>query len=102
MNSCGDANTPATLDCLFKTIFPNAFKAGLIFVSIIIIAMTIFGGIKFITSRGDNKQLEGARKTITYAVIGALVVLFSVFIINFIGTVTGVTCIRFFGYDSCS
>src|SRR5258706_13691460 len=99
---CGDVNTPATLDCFFKVVFPTFFHAAITFAGIAVVIMIIVAGMRFIASRGDSKQLEGARKTITYAIIGAAVIIFSVFIINIIAYFTGVSCIRFFGYDNCS
>ncbi len=99
---CGNATTPATFDCLFKVIFPSVFNAAIMFVGIIVVIMIVLGGMKFIASKGDNKQLDSAKKTITYAIIGAVVIIFSVFIVNIIGQITGVTCIHLFGYDTCS
>jgi len=93
---CGDASTPATLDCIVP-IFNNIVHAALIFIGSTIVILIILSGYKFITSGGDAKQLEGARKALTYAILGMLLVLFSFFIINFIGTITGVTCIENFG-----
>ena len=98
---CGSDTQPATLDCLFKVVLPSVLNAAFVLIGIVVVAMIIYGGIRFILSRGDAKQVEGARKIITYAFIGAAVVIFSVFIINFIGTITGVTCIGSFGYTSC-
>ena len=99
---CGNSTQPATFDCLFKVVFPSIMNAAFVLTGVVIVIMIVYGGIRLILSRGDAKQVEGARKIITYALIGAAVVIFSVFIINFIGTVTGVTCIRAFGYDTCS
>ena len=45
----------------------------------------LFGGVRWIMSQGDKKQLENAQKTILYAIIGLVVVLLSFFIINLIG-----------------
>lgn len=45
----------------------------------------IFGGLKWMLSQGDKKQVESAQKTITFAVIGLVLVLVSFFIINLIG-----------------
>ena len=50
----------------------------------------VVGGIRWIMSQGDKKQLETAQKTITYAVVGLIVILLSFFIINFIGYIFGV------------
>jgi hypothetical protein len=97
---CGDLNTSATLDCV-PYIFNNVVNAALMFVGTVTLILIIWAGIKFIMSGGDNKQLEGARKTLTYAVIGLAIVVFSFLIINIIGYVTGVTCIRGFSFTSC-
>lgn len=54
----------------------------------------MFGGFKWLTSQGDKKQLEEAQKTIQYALVGLILVLISVFIINFIGQVFNVSLLR--------
>lgn len=45
----------------------------------------LFGGIRWIISQGDKKQLESAQKTIQYALVGLIVIFLSFFIINLIG-----------------
>lgn len=42
--------------------------------AILIIA---FGGVQYITAHGDQNQLEGAKKTITWAIIGLCVIIVS-------------------------
>jgi hypothetical protein len=42
----------------------------------------LWGGIKWITSGGDKEKVDGARKTVIYAIIGLIVVILSVLIIN--------------------
>lgn len=91
----------ATLNCLIP-LFQNIIIAALTFVGIVALFFIIFSGLKFITSGGDPKALEGARKTFTFAIVGLLVVLFSFFIIRFIGTITGATCINSFGFTNCN
>ena len=53
-------------------IFPLAAVVALLFL--------LFGGIKFITSGGDPKAVETAKKTMTYALFG-LALIFSVYAI---------------------
>lgn len=50
----------------------------------------IYGGISFITSGGDKQKVVNARHKLTFAVVGLIVVLFSFFIVNFIGQLFGV------------
>lgn len=95
--ACGNAQCPATLECLSKTIFPSVINAALTFAGVATVILIIVAGIKYITAGGDNKQVEGAQKTLTYAIIGLAVVLFSFLIINVISYVTGVSCIT--GFD---
>jgi hypothetical protein len=41
------------------------------------ILMLAFGGTQYITAHGDQNQLEGAKKTITWALIGMAVIIVS-------------------------
>lgn len=60
--------------------------------------MIIFGGYKFISSGGDAKQVDGAKQTITWAIIGLVIILLSGFILNVISGFTGIEQIRYFGF----
>lgn len=97
-NPCGGLGTdhktqcPAQLACIV-TILPNVIQAAFLIIGSVIVIMIIWAGIKFIMSGGDAKQIEGARKIVTYAIIGLVIVFGSYFIINFIAKVTGVTCL---------
>jgi hypothetical protein len=54
----------------------------------------IWGGLQWITSGGDKAKLEGARKTLTFAVIGLIVVFLGFFIVNTLGRFFGVSLLR--------
>lgn len=58
--------------------------------TILALLFLIYGGIKWITSGGDKAGVETARKTITYAIIGLVIILASFLILNFISNVFGV------------
>ena len=90
----------ATLNCL-PNLFSNVLNALLAFSGVAALFFIILSGIKLTTSGGDPKQIEGARQTLTYAIIGLLVILLSFFIINLISTVTNVGCIKQFGFTNC-
>jgi hypothetical protein len=87
-SSCG-IDGVATLDCI-PVVINYLISGGLRFIGIVVLFLIIYAGIKLIMSGGDIKQLELTRKTIVYAIIGAIVVLLSFFIINMISAVTGV------------
>lgn len=84
--SCVD-NGVATLRCL-PVVFHNTVSAFLLFIGAVALFLIIWSGIKFITSGGDPKQVEAARKIMTYAIIGAVVVLSSFTILYFVGFIT--------------
>lgn len=91
----------ATLDCI-GPLLQNIIGALLNLAGVVALFFIILSGYKYMTSGGDPKQLEGARHTLTYAIIGLVVVLLSAFIINSIADLTGVPCIKMFGFTNCS
>lgn len=75
----------ASLKSLPKFIFNSLFLiAGLLAAGYL-----MFGGIKYITSRGDRVAVEGARKHIMAAIIGLVIVIGSFFILNTVFQLTG-------------
>lgn len=90
----------ATLDCML-VVFQNVLIFLFLILGAVAAILIVISGLKFLTSGGDAKQIEGARHTLTYAIIGLIVVLLSFFIINLIADITGVGCIKFFGFDNC-
>lgn len=84
-------NGIATLDCIGPLI-QTAIQLALSLVGTVSLLMIIYAGIKYITS-GGGKQVDEAKNILTYAIIGLVVVLVSVFIIYLVGGITGVTCI---------
>lgn len=82
---------PLLLQGLINFGFAAAGTVALIFI--------IISGLKLIRSGGDPKEAEGARQTLTYAIIGLVLILLSAAIVNFIGTITGVSCITLLNQD---
>ncbi|MFC1655770.1 pilin [Patescibacteria group bacterium] len=50
-------------------------------IAVIVIAV---GGFMYITSRGNQQQMEYAKNTLVYGVLGMLVVIFSYFIVSYV------------------
>lgn len=83
--SLGDIAHISDLQILFgKTVSSLVALAG-----IVLFVMIFMGGLKYITSGGDPKALEGAKKTITFAVFGLLAILFSYLILVLIQNIAG-------------
>ena len=89
---CVDSNGVATISCI-SVVFSNLLSGILAFAGLAALAMFIMGGLKYITSAGDAKKLEGAKNNFVFGLIGLAVVLFSFVIMNIISQVTGTKCI---------
>ncbi len=70
-------------------VFENIINSLLFIAGILLFIMLIAGGIKFITSGGDPKGLESARKTLTYALIGIILVAAGYLVLVLISNITG-------------
>jgi hypothetical protein len=53
-------------------------------VGLIAVAMIIYGGFRYVSSGGDEKVTESAKKTITNAVIGLVIVILSYVIVTIV------------------
>lgn len=103
-SNCNARNVPGytgpTLGCAFYLI-QTIISWLLTFAGVVALILIIYSGIKLITSGGDPKQVEGAKKILTYAIIGLLVVLLSFAIVSLIAYATGVDCIKVMGFGAC-
>lgn len=79
----------ATLACI-PIVIKNLIQWALIFAGVVAVFLIIYAGFKFVTSKGDPQEVDNAKKIITYAIIGLLLIFFSFAILNLISTVTGV------------
>ena len=70
--------------------------ATLLFVIAIILSLffLVLGGIRWIISEGDKTKLQQARATLTYAVVGLIIVFLSFFIINVVGELFGINLLQ--------
>jgi hypothetical protein len=85
---------PATFSD-FEGIFSNIVAYALGFAAIVLLIVLISGGFKFMTSGGDPKVVEGAKKTFTSAIFGLVIILFSFIILRLIYIFTGVDVVNF-------
>lgn len=53
--------------------------------AVLSISFLLFGAIKWITSGGDKQKLEEARKTVTYSIIGLIVIISALVIVTILG-----------------
>lgn len=65
-------------------------KVALGLVAVVALAFIVYGGFRYIVSRGDEREVETAKSTITTAVIGILVIGIAYAIVEFtVGAVFG-------------
>jgi len=84
--------TPAPLTGL-NDIFGNVVSIALGFGGIVLFIMFVVGGFQYLTSGGNPQAAEGARKTLTYAILGLVLVALSYLILRLISDFTGVQSI---------
>jgi uncharacterized membrane protein YidH (DUF202 family) len=53
-------------------------------VGIIAVVMMIIAGVKYITSQGDSNQVNSAKNTIIYSVVGLVVVVLTQVVVRFV------------------
>ena len=82
----------ATLACI-PIVIKNVIQWALIFAGVVALFLIIFAGFKFVTSKGDPQEVDNAKKTLTYAIIGLLLILFSFALVNFFGGLFNVNLI---------
>lgn len=97
MNYLAAANPPPpppSLDAL-EGVFGNLVSSLLALAGIALFIFIVIGGFKYITSGGDPKALEGAKKTISYAIMGVAFIAISFLILTLLGTITGTNLTKF-------
>ena len=83
-----------TIGSLVSIITSNAFVlAGLLaFIFIVVGGFAIIMG----AGSGDPKRMEQGRKTLTMAVVGLMVIIFSFWIVRLLGLILGVDPLKFY------
>lgn len=76
-------------------------SGGVAFVALLI--MLIIGGVKFMLSAGEAKQVQAATQTITYAIIGLVFLVGAWLVLVLISSFTGVDVTKFcFGFPGAT
>jgi ABC-type Fe3+ transport system permease subunit len=79
----------ATIQCLVP-LFKNVVIAVLQLSGVGLFITLVIAGFSFIMGGGNPKQLEQARNTLTYAIIGLVIIVAAYLIIQIISAFTGV------------
>lgn len=80
--NAGNLGLNASSDLI--TIVENVVNVLLGIVGFIALLMVVWGGIRYIISRGNDDEVEKAKYTIFYALVGLLVIGISAALVNFV------------------
>lgn len=80
-NEIGQPNAIMTVN---PTTLGGIFGVFLFIAGIVAMISIIVGGIRYVTANGDSSQIQSAKNTITYAVIGLVVVMMASAITGFV------------------
>jgi hypothetical protein len=88
---CSDPDKPTSLQCI-PVFLGNIADKAVILAGFAAVIFITYAGIKFMTSSGDPIRLASAKKTLIFAIIGLLIILFAYFAIKLAAFTTGVEC----------
>ncbi|PIY80330.1 MAG: hypothetical protein COY80_03620 [Candidatus Pacebacteria bacterium CG_4_10_14_0_8_um_filter_42_14] len=91
----GGVDGVATLQGL-ECLIANAFTVIISIIGLAAFVMFIVASFKWMLAGSNSKNVEDARKTITYAVVGIVVSLSAFIILNLISNFTGITSVTEF------
>jgi len=81
-NTCLSPEKVATLDCV-PIILQNLITFLIGFAGVVSVLLIVWAGIRFVMSEGDKEKIVNARKTLTYALVGLLLVALAFVIVTF-------------------
>jgi len=82
-------NNPAQLSDL-EVVFASVVKYALGFAAIALFVMFTVGGFKYITAGSDPKAMEAAKKTLTYAIGGVVLLALAFLILKLLSVITNI------------
>lgn len=59
-------------------------NVALLLVGVLALAFLVYGGFRYVTSRGDSEEVEAAKRIIIYAVIGLVVIGVAAAVVQFV------------------
>ncbi|OGF99436.1 hypothetical protein A2Y99_00130 [Candidatus Gottesmanbacteria bacterium RBG_13_37_7] len=89
----GNIKVP-TIQC-FEVVFANILTTAISLATLALFVMLVIGGFKYMTAGGDPKTATSARQTITYAVVGIVLLALAFIIFRIIYAFTGVDVTKF-------
>jgi hypothetical protein len=99
MDQTNSLNIEASAGFTFAEIANLAVALGIIFAAGLSVFYIFYGGISFILSGGQEDKIKQAVHTIRYAIIGLIVVIFSVAIVAILGAIFNFSFVEYLSWD---
>src|SRR3989304_7434142 len=93
IQTIGGVDVP-TLKCL-EAVYSNILTVVISLSLLALFVMLLIGGFRFLTSGGDQKATASAQQTMTYAIIGMVLLALAYIIFRIIEAYTGVPILLF-------
>jgi hypothetical protein len=84
VQSNGCSNKSTSNDIALSSTLRTAINGFSLVVGVIAVIMIIVGGLKYITSSGDSSNVNSAKNTLLYALIGLAIVALAQVIVRFV------------------
>lgn len=81
-----DVGLPNPIKTIDGDTMSNLLGILYFFAGVVAVIVIIVGGIRYVASNGDSSQIQSAKNTVTYAVIGLVVVIMAAAITQFVIT----------------
>lgn len=72
-------------------VLSNVIFALLLFAGAVAVLFLIIGGFRYVISTGNPEQVEGAKKTIMYAILGLIIIFVAFVLVRLVQSYLGVT-----------
>ncbi|MDZ7785873.1 MAG: hypothetical protein U5L95_02000 [Candidatus Saccharibacteria bacterium] len=82
--TCPGGNCGGNAETEVGNIISTVINVLSIVVGVVAVIMVIIGGLKYIISSGDSGNVQSAKNTILYAIVGLVIVAFAQIIVRFV------------------
>ena len=68
----------------FNGVIDTVINTMLFIVGILSVAMIIYSGIRYVTAHGDKSQIESAKNTLIYSIVGLVIAIVAYAVVNWV------------------
>ena len=83
-NGINTTNNAANSGKDFNGVIDTVINTMLFIVGILSVAMIIYSGIRYVTAHGDKSQIESAKNTLIYSIVGLVIAIIAYAVVNWV------------------